>query len=186
MTEFYVHPTAIVEDNVRLNENTKIWHFAQVRRGAVLGNNVVVGKSSYIGLDVKIGNDVKIQNLVSIFKGVELGDRVFIGPHVAFTNDMFPRVAEDWQICKTLVRADASIGANSTIICGTIIGEYALIGAGTVVTKDVPKFGLVVGNPGRLIGYVCYCAHKLSEFPKEAGHHSIRCSNCSRVVELDL
>ncbi|RLG35401.1 N-acetyltransferase [Methanosarcinales archaeon] len=153
--QFFKHPTAIVESE-NIGEGTKIWHFVHVREGARIGRDCIVGKSAYIDLDVEIGDRVKIQNFVSIYKGVKIEDDVFIGPSVTFTNDLYPR-ADAWgedKITHTLVKRGASIGANSTVICGVTIGEYAMVGAGSVVTRDVPSFTLVYGNPARIRGRV--------------------------------
>jgi len=186
MTEYYVHPTAIVEEDVKIGKNTRIWHFVHVRRGARIGENCNIGKGVYIDKDVEIGNNVKIQNFVSVYHGVKIEDDVFIGPHATFTNDLYPRsFNEDWELVPTLVKRGASIGANATIVCGIVIGEYAMIGAGAVVTKDVPPFGLVYGNPARLKGFVCYCGRKLSEIIKETESEVIfRCSHCGKEVAI--
>ena len=186
MAEYYVHPTAIVEGDVKIGKNTRIWHFVHVRRGARIGENCNIGKGVYIDKDVEIGNNVKIQNFVSVYHGVKIEDDVFIGPHATFTNDLYPRsFNEDWELVPTLVKRGASIGANATIVCGIVIGEYAMIGAGAVVTKDVPPFGLVYGNPARLRGFVCYCGRKLSEIIKETESEVIfRCSHCGKEVAI--
>lgn len=159
----FVHQTAEVEPGVLVGEGTKIWHFCHVRRGAQLGGDCVLGRGVFVDADVKIGDRVKLQNYVTVFHGVTIEDGVFVGPHVCFTNDLLPRAvnpdmspkgATDWVVSPTLVRAGASIGANSTIVCGTTIGRWAMVGAGSVVTRDVPDYALVVGNPARVIGYV--------------------------------
>jgi len=182
---FFKHPTAVVEsDNV--GDGTKIWHFAHVREKAKIGKNCVIGKSVYIDEEVEIGNGVKVQNFVSVYKGVKIEDDVLIGPAVTFTNDLYPR-AFSWgedKIVPTVVRKGASICANSTIVCGVTIGEYAMVGAGSVVTKDVPSFGLVYGNPVELKGFVCYCGRKLSEIIREDFDEKIiyKCE-CGKEVE---
>ena len=150
-----IHETAIVED-AEIGNGTKIWHFVHVRKGAKIGKNCIIGKGAYIDTKVEIGNNCKIQNFSTIYQGVNLGNNVFIGPHVCFTNDIYPR-ATNWskeKIEKTLVKDGASISANSTIIAGITIGKYAMVGAGAVVTKDVPDYALVVGNPARVVGTV--------------------------------
>ena len=160
----YIHDTAIVEEGAIIGEGTRIWHHAHVRSGSVIGVNCNIGKNCYIDTGAKIGNNVKIQNNVSVYHGVEIEDNVFVGPSAVFTNDYYPRAfSEEWEIGKTIVKKCASIGANATIICGHNIEEYAMIGAGSVVTKDVPKHALVVGNPARQIGWVCECGQKLDE-----------------------
>lgn len=175
-----VHPTAVVEERAKIGAGTKVWHFSHIRKGAEIGKNCTIGKCVYVDVGVKVGNNVKVQNHVSIYRGVEIEDDVLIGPHVTFTNDPYPRAfSRDWEVVPTRVCKGASIGANSTILCGVRIGEYAMIGAGSVVTKDVPPFGLVYGNPAQLKGYVCYCGRKLG------GEGNVRkCSHCGKVVRL--
>lgn len=175
-----VHSTAEVSPLAQIGENTKIWHHSQVRENAQIGANCILGKGVYVDAGVKLGDNVKIQNYVSIFHGVTIEDGVFIGPHVCFTNDLQPRAItqdgtlkgeEDWVLSETLLRRGASIGANATIRCGVTIGEWAMIGAGSVVTQDVPAYGLFYGNPARLHGYVCPCGNKLvsqEDFPLDS------------------
>jgi len=180
---YFAHPTAIVSQEASIGSRTKIWHHAQVREGAVIGKNCILGKDVYIGKDVQIGNGCKIQNRASIYMGVKIEDDVFVGPHVSFTNDKYPRAfSQQWEIGETLVRRGASIGANSTVICGVTIGEYAMVGAGSVVTKDVPPHGLVVGNPARLIGYVCKCGWPLTRLGETPLRTQIRvkCPRCGK------
>ena len=155
-----IHPSATVEDGVRIGHGTRIWHYAHIRSGASIGDNCTLGKDVFIDRNVLIGNNCKIQNGVSVFDGVTIADQVFVGPHVAFTNDRNPRAFGPWEKVTTMVKRGASIGANATIVCGVDIGEYAMVGAGAVVTHDVPDFGLVVGNPSRLIGRVRKCGHQ--------------------------
>lgn len=149
-----IHPTAIVEDGAHVGDGTRVWHFVHVRAGAFVGNDCVLGKDVYVDVGASIGDRVKIQNGVSVYNGVTLENEVFVGPHVTFTNDLYPHASGEWSITPTLVCAHASIGANATILCGITIGQHAMIGAGSVVTKDVPPYGLVCGNPARLVGYV--------------------------------
>ena len=155
---FYVHDTAVIDDNVSIGDNTKIWHFSHIQSGAVIGENCSLGQNVNVANNVKIGNSVKIQNNVSVYEGVELEDYVFCGPSMVFTNILLPRCefpqrgSEFYD--KTLVKKSASIGANATIVCGNTIGQYAMIGAGAVVTKDVPDFALILGNPGKIVGWV--------------------------------
>jgi len=159
-----IHESVFIDGNPKIGENTKIWHNSHIRENAKIGDNCNIGQNCYI--ESEIGNNVKIQNNVSVWTGVTIQDDVFIGPNVVFTNDLYPR-AFIWNKARvetTLIKKGASIGANATIICGNrTIGEYAMIAAGTVVTKDVPDYALVVGNPGRIIGYVCKCGHKLDD-----------------------
>lgn len=159
----YIHPSATVEEGADIGEGTRIWHLVQVRSGAKIGTECVIGRGVFVDSGVIIGNRVKIQNYVSVYHGVEIEDGVFVGPHVVFTNDKIPRAikpdgslkgADDWVVGKTFVGYGAAIGANAVLVCGIRIGKWAMIGSGAVVTKDVPDYGLVVGNPARLIGYV--------------------------------
>ncbi|MDZ4765372.1 MAG: acyltransferase [Chloroflexota bacterium] len=159
----FIHPSADVASDAAIGDGTKVWHLVQIRPGAHIGRECIFGRGVYVDAGVVIGDRVKVQNYVSIYEGVTIEDGVFVGPHVVFTNDKQPRAvnadmslksATDWTISHTLIRAGAALGANSTIVCGITIGRWAMIGAGSVVTKDVPDYGLVVGNPARLIGYV--------------------------------
>ncbi len=160
----FIHPTSEIEPGVSIGEDTKIWHYCHIRHDAVIGGECVIGRGVFVDFGVRIGSRVKVQNYVSIFHGVSIEDGVFVGPHVCFTNDLYPRAvnpdmslqaADDWSLCETRVLSGASIGANATIVCGLTIGRWAMIGAGSTVTRDVPDYGLVVGNPARLIGWVC-------------------------------
>lgn len=158
----FVHDTAHVSDASMIGHGTKIWINSQIRENVEIGNDCIISKDTYIDAGVKIGNRVKVQNGVSVYHGVEIEDDAFIGPNTTFTNDFRPRAFNrDWRITPTYVRRGASIGANATIVCGVTIGEYAMVGAGSVVTRDVPPHGLVVGNPARLVGYVCRCGAKV-------------------------
>ena len=164
-SDFFVHPTSEVDAGVTVGKGTKIWHYSHIQGGSSLGEQVSIGQNVNVGNNVKIGNSVKIQNNVSVYEGVELEDYVFCGPSMVFTNiqrprSEFPQRGTEFY-AKTLVKKSASIGANATIVCGSTIGEYAFIGAGTVVTKDVPAYALVVGNPGKIIGWVDKKGHKL-------------------------
>jgi UDP-2-acetamido-3-amino-2,3-dideoxy-glucuronate N-acetyltransferase len=158
MSNYFKHESSYVDDNVEIGDNTKIWHFSHVQSGSEIGENCSIGQNVNIANNVIIGNGVKIQNNVSVYEGVELEDFVFCGPSMVFTNIKVPRSEFSQRgkefYAKTLVKKSASIGANATIVCGVTIGEYALIGSGSVITKDVPPYSLVVGNPGRIIGTV--------------------------------
>ena len=163
--KFFVHESSYIDENVKIGDGTKIWHFSHVHSGSTIGKNSTIGQNVNISNNVRIGNFVKIQNNVSIYEGVELEDYVFCGPSMVFTNVLVPRSEFPQKgskhYLKTLVRKSASIGANATIICGAVIGQYSLIGAGSVVTKDVPDFALVVGNPGKIVGWVDEKGNKL-------------------------
>ena len=158
MSDVFIHESSFVDEGTIIGEKTKIWHFSHVQSGAVIGKKCVLGQNVNIANNVKIGDNVKIQNNVSVYEGVELEDYVFCGPSMVFTNVKLPRSEfpqnQSENYLKTLVKKSASIGANATIVCGVTIGEYALIGSGAVVTKDVPPFTLVVGNPAKPIGKV--------------------------------
>lgn len=156
-----VHPTAEVSPHATIGVGTVIWNNAQIREHAIVGRGCSVGKDVYLDIGVTVGNGVKIQNGVSVYAGVTVEDDVFLGPHMTFTNDLYPRAFHtDWQITPTLVKRGASIGANATVVCGNVIGAYAMVGAGCVVTRDIPDHGLAIGNPMRISGYVCRCGHK--------------------------
>ena len=156
MNESYIHPTVIIDENCHIGEFTKIWCFSHLLKNTQIGQHCVLGQNVVVGPNVIIGNNVKIQNNVSVYEGVSCEDDVFIGPSVVFTNVITPRsfISRKQEFKPTIVKKGASIGANATVICGITIGEYAMIGAGTVVTKDVPAFALVIGNPGRVVGKV--------------------------------
>jgi UDP-2-acetamido-3-amino-2,3-dideoxy-glucuronate N-acetyltransferase len=165
-TDAFIHESAIVSDDAVVGAGVQVWCWAQIREGARIGENTKIGKSVYIDRDVAVGRRVKIQNNVSIFHGVLIDDDVFIGPHVCFTNDTYPRAVspdgrvksdDDWTVAATSVEQGASSGANATVLGGVTIGSYAMVGAGAVVTRDVPPHGLVVGVPARLVGFVCRC-----------------------------
>lgn len=168
MNTFFVHESSYIDENVTIGDHTKIWHFSHILSNTSIGENCSFGQNCVVGPNVIIGNNVKVQNNISIYEGVEVADDVFIGPSVVFTNVINPRsfIVRKQEYKKTLLKKGVSIGANATIICGNTLGEYAFIGAGTVVTKDVPDFGLVVGNPGRLVGWVSKRGHRL-EFNEE-------------------
>ena len=162
--DIFIHPSAEVSQEAQIGKGTKIWNLAQIREGSVIGENCIISKYVYIDTGAVIGNRVKIQNNVNVYHGVTIEDDVFLGPSMTFTNDFYPRAFnEDWEITKTVVKKGASIGANATIVCGNIIYEYAMVGSGSVVTRDVPAYALVVGNPARQIGWVCKCGERLDK-----------------------
>ncbi len=161
---YFAHETAIIDEGCEIGEGTKIWHFSHIMPNSILGEKCNIGQNVVISPDVKLGNNVKVQNNVSIYTGVICEDDVFLGPSMVFTNITNPRSAiiRRDQYVETLVKKGASIGANATIVCGNEIGAYALIGAGTVITKPVPAFALIVGNPGKQIGWVSEYGHRLN------------------------
>jgi UDP-2-acetamido-3-amino-2,3-dideoxy-glucuronate N-acetyltransferase len=158
-----IHPSSVIDDGVAIGAGTRIWHFCHVLTGSRIGKNCNFGQNVVVGPDAVIGDGCKIQNNVSVYRGVTLEDQVFCGPSMVFTNVYNPRagIVRMDELRPTLVRKGATIGANATIVCGVTIGRYALIGAGSVVIRDVPDYALVVGNPSRRIGWVCECGVKL-------------------------
>jgi len=188
-----VHPTAEVSDEAVIGDGTSIWHHCQIRPRVHLGKNCILGKGVYVDADVHIGDNVKIQNYVSVYHGVSVEDGVFIGPHVCFTNDMRPRAinpdgslkaADDWIVSQTLVKRGAALGANSTIRCGVTIGEWAMVGSGSVVTRDVPAHGLVYGNPARLHGFVCACGAEMDKASQNGAVVVAVCPECQQKLEI--
>lgn len=196
---YTAHPSADVSPGATIGAGTRIWHHCQVREGAVIGANCVLSKGVYVDTGVHIGDNVKIQNGVSIYHGVTLEDGVFCGPHCVFTNDLRPRAItpdgrlkapDDWTLTPTLVRMGASIGAHATIVCGVTIGQWAMVAAGAVVTRDVPDHGLVAGNPARLRGFACACGHTMRPAERPAGGDKrterdgipYRCPVCGREL----
>ena len=163
--DYFVHSSSYVDEGVKIGKGTKIWHFSHIQKGAVLGENCSLGQNVNIGNNVKIGNGVRIQNNVSVYEGVELEDNVFCGPSCVFTNVTVPRshFPVHGVYVKTLIKEGASLGANSTVVCGHTVGKSALIAAGAVVTKDVKDFALMAGVPARQIGWVCECGERLGD-----------------------
>lgn len=153
---YFVHPTSIIDENVSIGDGSKIWHFCHILSGSVIGRNCSFGQNCMIGKNVIIGDNLKAQNNISIYEGVRLYDDVFLGPSVVFTNVINPRafISRKNAFKPTILKRGVSIGANSTIVCGVEIGEYAFVGAGSVITRNIPAFALYVGNPARLIGWV--------------------------------
>jgi len=166
--KYYAHPTAIIDDGCVIEDGVKIWHFSHIMPNCKIGQNCNIGQNVVISPEVTLGKNVKVQNNVSIYSGVQCEDNVFLGPSMVFTNVTNPRSAINrrGQYAKTIVKKGASIGANATIVCGHDIGEYAFIGAGAVVTKNVPPYALVIGNPARQTGWMSEYGHKL-KFDKD-------------------
>lgn len=193
MADIYVHPTADVSQEAVIGEGSRIWHHSQIRENTVIGEGCIIGKGVYIDFDVRIGDSCKIQNGVSIYHGVSLEDGVFCGPHCVFTNDLRPRAinpdgslqaADEWEVSPTAVRQGASIGANAVIVCGVEIGSWAMVGAGSVVTKDVPDHGLVYGNPARLHGFVCKCGAAAGSPHRKGDKVILGCARCKAEIEV--
>ena len=176
--EYFAHETAIIDEGCQIGEGTKIWHFSHIMSNCKIGNNCNIGQNVVIGPRTTIGNGCKIQNNVSVYEGVTLEDDVFCGPSMVFTNVYNPRafIRKMDHLRKTIVRKGVTIGANATIICGNIIGKYALIGAGAIVTHDVLPHSLIVGNPARQVGWVCVCGETLPE--------SLECIVCGQKYKL--
>jgi acetyltransferase-like isoleucine patch superfamily enzyme len=184
--DYFVHPTAEVSKDAAVGAGTKIWHQCQVMAGARIGADCKLGKCVYVDLGVRIGDRVKIQNGISVYKGVTVEDDVLLGPHMVFTNDLYPRAFNDsYEILPTLVKRGASVGANATIVCGVTLGEYCMVGAGAVVTSDVPPYALVVGNPARVIGYVCACGQRLSVDYKNRRDGPVKCGRCGKEFRIE-
>ncbi len=188
-----IHPTAEVSDRAEIGVGSSIWHQAQVREGARIGRNCIIGKGVYVDAGVVLGDNVKVQNYVSIYHGVTIEDGVFCGPHCVFTNDKHPRAinpdgtlkaADDWELGETRVKTGASIGANAVVVCGIIVGEWAMVGSGAVVTRDVPDYGLVWGNPARLHGFVCPCSARLERVGVGKGVVHARCPQCATNIDI--
>jgi UDP-2-acetamido-3-amino-2,3-dideoxy-glucuronate N-acetyltransferase len=175
--DIFIHPSANVHSSVLIGQGTKIWINVQIRENVHIGEDCILSKDVYIDHAVKIGNRCKIQNSVSVYNGVTIEDEVFVGPNVAFTNDKVPRAFNtEWKVTPTLVQRGASIGANTTVVCGITVGNYAMVAAGSVVTKTVPSHALVMGNPAKIVGYVCQCGHRLD-------NHGL-CKACGKITEL--
>ena len=173
--KYFIHETSVIDEGVEIGEGTKIWYFNHIQKGAKIGKNCSLGQNVNVSNNVIIGNGVKIQNNVSIYEGVELEDYVFCGPSMVFTNDLTPRsrYPKGGKYLKTVIKHDATLGANCTIVCGHTIGEYATIAAGAVVTTDVEPHALMAGVPAKQIGWVCECGQVLNE--------KLVCPDCSKV-----
>lgn len=181
MADYFVHPTSVVDEGADIGANTRIWHFCHISAPCRIGPDSSLGQNVFVARAVQIGRNVKIQNNVSVYEGVILEDDVFCGPSMVFTNVMNPRsfVSRKDEYRTTLVRRGASIGANATVVCGVTIGRYAFIGAGSVITRDVPDYALVYGNPARQRGWICKCGEKLVLDGARG-----KCQRCSGVYEV--
>lgn len=175
-----IHPTAVVDEGASVGAGTKIWHFVHVSAGAQIGTDCVLGQNVFVAPGVHIGNGVRIQNNVSLYSGVTVEDEVFLGPSCVFTNVTHPRAAVSRrdEYSETTVRKGATIGANSTLVCGHDIGEFAFVGAGAVVTREVRPYALVVGNPAKQLGWVCSCGERLPSNPSET-FQEVVCHRCA-------
>lgn len=176
---YFKHETAIVDEGSIVGEKTRIWHWCHIMPGTVIGDNCNIGENAFIETGVKLGNNVKVKNNVALYDGIECEDNVFLGPNCVFTNVSNPRsfIERKNEFKKTIVHQGATIGANATIVCGHDIGEYAFVGAGSVVTKTVPPYTMVVGNPARFYGHVCKCGCQLDK--------NLKCEACGQQYHAD-
>jgi len=185
LSDAFIHPTAFVDKTSQIGKGTKVWHFVHVRENVEIGISCILGHSVYVDREVRIGNRVKLENRANVYQGAIIEDDVFVGPHVTFTNDPYPRsFSTDWKVVPTRVKKGASIGAGSVVMCGVTIDEYAMIGAGSVVTKDVPPHALAYGNPARIRGFVCRCGRKLVREKQQKKLVVMRCSRCGEKYKI--
>jgi UDP-2-acetamido-3-amino-2,3-dideoxy-glucuronate N-acetyltransferase len=184
---YFAHDTAVIDEPCQIGAGTRIWHFSHIMKDCVIGAGCNIGQNVVVSPQCRIGNNVKIQNNVSVYTGVILEDDVFCGPSMVFTNVINPRsfIERKSEFRETLVRRGASIGANSTIVCGVTLGAYCLVGAGAVVTKDVPDYSIVYGNPARLHGWACYCGATLRMQVSEPVAEQSICDACGRSFRRD-
>lgn len=182
--DFFVHASSYVDEGAQIGAGTKIWHFCHVMGSAKIGERCNLGQNVFVGADVTIGNNVKIQNNVSLYTGVTVEDDVFLGPSMVLTNVINPRshVSRKDEYQTTLIRQGATVGANATIVCGVTLGRYCFVGAGAVVTRSVPDYGLVYGNPGRVEGWMCRCGVRLG-FETLDGREQAHCPACGERYE---
>lgn len=186
-TPWFAHETAVVDEPCTIGAGTKIWHFSHVMRDCRIGEKCNIGQNVVISPGCTIGRNVKIQNNVSVYTGVEIEDDCFLGPSMVFTNVINPRafIERKEEYKRTLVRRGASIGANATIVCGVTLGEYCFVGAGAVVTRDVPPYATVYGNPARVRGFTCWCGVQLDCGSGETGAEEVACGACGRRYRRD-
>jgi UDP-2-acetamido-3-amino-2,3-dideoxy-glucuronate N-acetyltransferase len=180
---YFAHPTAVIDERARIGAGSKIWHFSHVMRDAVIGERCNIGQNVVVSPGVALGNGCKVQNNVSIYTGVTIEDDVFLGPSMVFTNVINPRafIERKSEYRATLIRRGASVGANATLVCGVTLGEYCFVGAGAVVTRDVPEYATVYGNPARVRGFTCWCGEQLPIGPPPFANASeTRCGSCGR------
>lgn len=184
--EFFVHESSYVDENVKIGAGTKIWHFCHIMSGTEIGEKCSFGQNCVVGPKVKLGNNVKVQNNVSIYEGVEIEDDVFCGPSMVFTNVINPRshVSRRHEYKRTILRKGSTIGANATIVCGHEIGQYAFVAAGSVVTKDIPAYAQVMGNPARIKAWICQCGEKLTNTLKLEPTQTLTCQSCQKSYRM--
>jgi acetyltransferase-like isoleucine patch superfamily enzyme len=183
----FIHESAEVASSVSLGNGIKIWHHTQIRENTSIGENCVIGKGVYIDHNVAIGKNVKIQNYVSVYNGVVIEDDVLLAPNCTFTNDLYPRsFNKDWKVTATLIKKGASIGANSTILCGVTIGAYSMVGIGSTVTNDTLPHSLMVGNPARLKNFICRCGHGLQQTRYDNFNIDLRCNRCEKKLTISF
>ena len=184
--KYFVHESSYIDEGSDIGENTKIWHFSHIMSGAKIGKNCSIGQSCTVESKAIIGNGVKIQNNVSVYGMVTVEDDVFLGPSMVFTNDLNPRAPfpKHGEWVPTLIKKGASIGANATIVCGNVVGKWAFIGAGTVVNRSVPDYALVIGNPGKIIGYMCECGRKMRNIKPDDSVDEYVCK-CGRKYKIE-
>jgi acetyltransferase-like isoleucine patch superfamily enzyme len=182
-----VHPTAVIDKTAKIGKGTRIWHFVHVRENAEIGENCVLGHAVYVDKEVKIGDRVKLENRANVYRGVRIEDDVFVGPHVTFINDPYPRsFSADWKVMPTVVKKGASIGAGSVVMCGITIEEYAMIGAGSVVTNKIPPHALAYGNPAKIRGFVCRYGRKLVKEKKQKEFVLMKCLHCGEKYKIPV
>lgn len=185
MASFFAHETSLIDINARIGSGTRIWQFCNIMDNVKIGSECNIGQGVFIESGVEIGNHVKIKNNVAIYNGVVCEDDVFLGPNCVFTNVINPRsfIERKAEFRTTTIKKGATIGANATIVCGHVIGEYSMIGAGSVVTKDIPDYALVMGNPARIKGYVCQCGERLDKADTEFEYVCVRCGKKYKMIE---